>query len=175
MNGVPAQGHFETRFMVPMTADEKALRTADDETLLQMKQDGYTYRDIRKSLRCKVAESTLRGRYRSLTKPRKERVRAPKWTDIDVSVADFQVRPLADAVQVILLKRLVQEEFDKLEVTNPSVDAKQKPDKIPWMKIVETMATTGGTYKFGAATAKKKWMEVTRSPPTRSSRRRSKV
>lgn len=78
-------------------------------------------------------------------------------------------------VQIALLKRYVQDEFDKLDVTHPSLEPKQKPDKIPWMKIVETIAMTGGTYKFGAATAKKKWVEVTRSAPVRSSRRRSKA
>ncbi|UPX13898.1 uncharacterized protein EKO05_0004394 [Ascochyta rabiei] len=158
-SGVPAQGHFETRFMAPSTAGEKARRASDDEVLLQMKQDGYTYRDIRRALHRKVAESTLRGRYRSLTKPRKMRVRAPKWTEVDIT----------------LLKRYVQEEFDKLDVTHPSLETKQKPDKIPWMKIVETIATTGGTYKFGAATAKKKWVELARFAPVRSSRGRGEA
>lgn len=78
-------------------------------------------------------------------------------------------------IQIMLLKHYVQEEFDKLDVTQPSLETKQMPDKVPWMKIVETIATTGGSYKFGAATAKKKWIEVTRSAPTRSSRRRSKA
>jgi hypothetical protein len=32
-----------------------------------------------------IAESTLRGRYRSLTKERKDRVRKPVWTKVDVS------------------------------------------------------------------------------------------
>ncbi|KAH6620385.1 hypothetical protein C7974DRAFT_232457 [Boeremia exigua] len=81
---VPAQDHLQTRFMTPLTDVEKAKRAKDDETLLQMKQDGYTYKDIRKALGRKVAESTLRGRYRSLTKPRKDRLRAPKWTETDV-------------------------------------------------------------------------------------------
>jgi hypothetical protein len=84
--GVPAQRHFQTRFMAPSTADTDAVRKADDETLLQMKQNGCTYKDIRKALRRKVAESTLRGRYRSLTKPKRERLRAPKWTEVDVSL-----------------------------------------------------------------------------------------
>jgi hypothetical protein len=73
-------------------------------------------------------------------------------------------------VQIMLLKRYVQEEFNKLDVTQPSLETKQMPDKVPWMKIVEAIATTGGSYKFGAATAKKKWVEVTRSAPIRSSR-----
>ncbi len=85
---VPAQPYFQTRFMAPKTADADAERKADDETLLRMKQDGYTYKEIRKALRNrKVAESTLRGRYRSLTKPKKDRLRRPAWTETDVGVS----------------------------------------------------------------------------------------
>ena len=75
----------------------------------------------------------------------------------------------------MLLKRFVQDEFDKLDVTQPSLERKQKPDKIPWMRIVESIAANGGSYKFGAATAKKKWIEVSRPAPIRSSRRRSRA
>jgi len=81
---VPAQSHFQSRFVTPLTDADNDQRAKDDDTLLQMKRDGYTYRDIRKALGRKVAESTLRGRYRSLTKPRKDRLRAPKWTETDV-------------------------------------------------------------------------------------------
>ena len=84
-SNVPIQNHFQSRFVAPLNDGERAQRKKDDELLLQMKRDGRTYRDIRKALGRKVAESTLRGRYRSLTKPRKERVRAPKWTGVDVS------------------------------------------------------------------------------------------
>lgn len=77
--------------------------------------------------------------------------------------------------QISLLKQYVQEELDRLDVTQPSLATKQKPDKISWMRIVELVATTGGSYRFGAATAKKKWFEVTRPAPTRTSRRRSKA
>ncbi|KAJ4992719.1 hypothetical protein SVAN01_01765 [Stagonosporopsis vannaccii] len=156
---VPAQSHFQGRFVTPLTDADKDQRVKDDETLLQMKRDGYTYRDIRKALGRKVAESTLRGRYRSLTKPRKDRLRAPKWTETDI----------------VLLKRYVEDEFERLDVTQPSLETKQKPDKVPWMRIVELIASNGGSYKFGAATAKKKWFEVTRPVPTRSLRRRSQV
>ena len=76
-------------------------------------------------------------------------------------------------IQVALLKKYVQEELDKLDVSHPHLDKKQKLDKVAWMKIVDSIATTGGTYRFGAATAKKKWIEVTRDSPGRSSRRRS--
>jgi hypothetical protein len=84
-SNVPTQSHFQSRFMMPLNDGEKEQRKKDDDLLLKMKQDGRTYRDIRKALGRKVAESTLRGRYRSLTKPRRERVRAPKWTGADVS------------------------------------------------------------------------------------------
>lgn len=91
-SAVPAQSHFQTRFLAPMTDSEKAQRTKDDKILLEMKRDGYTYKDIRKRLGRKVAESTLRGRHRSLTKPRSARVRAPKWTEIDVRIQRFDER-----------------------------------------------------------------------------------
>jgi len=76
-------------------------------------------------------------------------------------------------IQVVLLNKYVQEELDKLDMTHPHLDKKQKLDKVAWMKIVDSIAKTGGTYRFGAATAKKKWLEVTRETPVRSSRRRS--
>ena len=81
---VLAQNHFQARFISPLTADEKAMKSKEDKALIRMKEEGYTYKDIRKALGCKVAESTLRGRYRSLTKPKENRVRAPKWTETDV-------------------------------------------------------------------------------------------
>jgi hypothetical protein len=95
-NAVPSQSHFQTRFMAPPTDSEKAQRSEDDKILLEMKSDGYTYKDIRKKLGRKVAESTLRGRYRSLTKPRSARVRAPKWQEVDVRIPDVDVDNLAD-------------------------------------------------------------------------------
>lgn len=83
-SAVPAQSHFQTRFVAPPTESEKAQRSEDDRILLEMKGNGSTYKDIRKRLGRKVAESTLRGRYRSLTKPRSARVRSPKWQEVDV-------------------------------------------------------------------------------------------
>ena len=44
-----------------------------------------TYREIRKQGNFKEAESTLRGRYRTLTKSKEARVRKPEWQDKDVS------------------------------------------------------------------------------------------
>ena len=95
-NAVPAQSHFQTRFMAPPTDSEKAQRSEDDKILMEMKQEGYTYKDIRKKLGRKVAESTLRGRYRSLTKPRSARLRSPKWQDVDVRNPRFNGGALTD-------------------------------------------------------------------------------
>jgi hypothetical protein len=82
---IPGQGHYQTRFMAPRTVDAQAQRKADDDILLEGKKEGLTYKEIRKKMHTKCAESTLRGRYRSLTKARKDRVRKPVWREIDVS------------------------------------------------------------------------------------------
>ncbi|KAK1580072.1 uncharacterized protein LY79DRAFT_592498 [Colletotrichum navitas] len=60
-----------------------AERSAKDEYLLKAKQDGLTYREIRVKGNFTEAESTLRGRYRTLTKSKEARVRKPEWTDKD--------------------------------------------------------------------------------------------
>jgi hypothetical protein len=81
---IPAQARYQTRFMAPRTVDAQVQRKADDDILLEGKKEGLTYKEIRKKMHTKCAESTLRGRYRSLTKARKDRVRKPVWREIDV-------------------------------------------------------------------------------------------
>ncbi len=56
-----------------------------DDLLLKLREKGYPYRYIKRYGRFKEAESTLRGRYRSLTKDKGERVRRPQWETKDVS------------------------------------------------------------------------------------------
>jgi hypothetical protein len=87
--GVPAQAQHESRFQVPRTMDAQALRKLDDDILLRGKQEGLTYKQILEKLSVKAAESTLRGRYRSLTKPRLARVRKPTWSPEDVSYESY--------------------------------------------------------------------------------------
>jgi hypothetical protein len=60
-------------------------RNKQNEFLIQSKLAGMTYRDIKREGGFKEAESTLRGRYRTLTKPKTARVRKPEWTSKDVS------------------------------------------------------------------------------------------
>lgn len=82
----PTQAQMQARFHVPRNADSQAQRQHNDKLLVQGKKDGLTYKEIRdKMIGEAPAESTLRGRYRSLTKPRKDRVRKPVWTKLDVS------------------------------------------------------------------------------------------
>jgi hypothetical protein len=61
-------------------------RTAKDDFLVKHKQQGMTYKEIRRLGGFIEAESTLRGRYRTLTKSREARVRKPEWSEKDVSV-----------------------------------------------------------------------------------------
>lgn len=82
---VSAQKRCQDRFQVHRTVDIQAQRKADDEILLEGKKDGLTYKEIVKKMHTKCAESTLRGRYRSLTKARQDRVRKPVWREKDVS------------------------------------------------------------------------------------------
>jgi hypothetical protein len=56
-----------------------------DRFLVLSKQQGMTYKDIRKQGGFAEAESTLRGRYRTLTKNKEARVRKPEWLENDVS------------------------------------------------------------------------------------------
>lgn len=84
--GVPAQVKPQDRFQVSRSADAHTQRKHNDDLLVQGKKEGLTYKEIRKKMVGeKPAESTLRGRYRSLTKAREDRVRKPLWTPRDVS------------------------------------------------------------------------------------------
>lgn len=56
-----------------------------DEVLLQLRKAGYSYKDVKTKGKFKEAESTLRGRFRTLTKDKDQRVRKPQWQAEDVS------------------------------------------------------------------------------------------
>lgn len=66
--------------------DRTSHRTKNkDQMLVELKQRGYSYKDIKIMGQFEEAESTLRGRYRTLTKPKEARVRKPEWGDREVS------------------------------------------------------------------------------------------
>ncbi|KAL9072648.1 MAG: hypothetical protein Q9157_005028 [Trypethelium eluteriae] len=119
--------------------------SSKDDYLVQQKQAGLTYKEIKLKGHFAEAESTLRGRYRNLTKRKEERVRRPEWEDRDI----------------ILLKQAVQllGPSDLPKTPGSGSRARQRP-KIPWKKISEYIANHGGSYKFGNATCRKKWDEL---------------
>ncbi|KAF2467222.1 uncharacterized protein BDR25DRAFT_316983 [Lindgomyces ingoldianus] len=120
-------------------------RRMEDDILLRGKRQGLTYREIKKKIPSNVAESTLRGRYRSLTKARKDRVRRPVWTANDVC----------------LLRRIVSVELENFDAAcYRELTRSQKLAKISWKRVAEYISTHGGSYHFGNSTCKKKWSEV---------------
>lgn len=54
--------------------------------LIRSKNSGLSYKEIKRRGGFREAESTLRGRYRTLTKAKEHRVRRPKWHARDVSL-----------------------------------------------------------------------------------------
>jgi hypothetical protein len=57
-----------------------------DKILVDSRVRGMSYKDIKRDYHFTEAESTLRGRYRTLTKDKKDRVRKPEWADRDVRI-----------------------------------------------------------------------------------------
>ena len=55
-------------------------RATEDRILIECKEKGMTFPEIMKAHDFKVAESTLRGRYRALIKNPSERPRKPEWS-----------------------------------------------------------------------------------------------
>ena len=79
-------GLFRTGVKIPRPPVDPEDRKARDEYLVMCKDMGLTYKEIRQLGNFSEAESTMRGRYRSLTKSKDQRVRNPKWCEKDVSV-----------------------------------------------------------------------------------------
>ena len=63
------------------TSDE---RQAKDDVLIRLRNQGLSYREIKRQTGFAEAESTLRGRIRVLSKPAHQRVRKPTWRRSDV-------------------------------------------------------------------------------------------
>jgi hypothetical protein len=66
------------------TRNSPRTREEENAILLERRRTGVSFRDIAIELKMEKKEATLRGRYRALTKKKEERVRAPKWTELDV-------------------------------------------------------------------------------------------
>jgi hypothetical protein len=143
-------------------------RQKEDKLLLEGKAAGKTYKEIRLEMDSRVAESTLRGRFRSLTKPRRERVRKPVWRGDDVSFALFPWNFLqtfgfwsfANYLQVRLLRKVVSKEIRKLELKWLHLSRQDILGRLSWKKVANYISEHGGSYHFGNSTCKKKWAEI---------------
>ncbi|KAK4185367.1 hypothetical protein QBC35DRAFT_345432, partial [Podospora australis] len=107
-----------------------------DDFLIQGRAKGLTFKQIKEEGGYLEAESTLRGRFRTLTKPAEKRLRNPRWYPVDVRLLEEAVRKLSANPYDIL------------------------PSKVPWAKVAEYIDNNGGTYLFGNATCKARWDQL---------------
>ncbi|KAK0711953.1 hypothetical protein B0H67DRAFT_303856 [Lasiosphaeris hirsuta] len=131
-------------------------RAAADEYLIRSKKAGWTYKDIRRRGGFVEAESTLRGRYRTLTKSREQRVRKPAWSDKDLHLLEIAVRILAKP-----MSGCVAVEYPSASVGNgygvPIPVADLNTARVPWKQVAEYIFSNGGSYRFGNSTCRKRW------------------
>ncbi|PTB66257.1 hypothetical protein BBK36DRAFT_1119660, partial [Trichoderma citrinoviride] len=120
--------------VIQMSPQAAAERAAKDRFLIQSRREGISYKDIKRLGNFTEAESTLRGRHRTLTKAKKDRQRDPKWTDLDDHLLKEAVRLLAHG---------------------------QHPDraKLSWMAVSVYIKEHGG-YEFGYSTCHKRWVRL---------------
>jgi hypothetical protein len=162
---VPARNHFRSSVQGPRALDAHAQRKADDEILLDGKKKGLTYKEIRRSMHSKCAESTLRGRYRSLTKARQDRVRKPVWRSKDVSQWRITAQLVANNAKVELLTEFVMQDLDRVDASHHhALSYQQRLAKVQWKKAAESIHAHGGSYHFGNSTCKRKWQELHPGP-----------
>ncbi|KAJ4303944.1 hypothetical protein N0V88_001545 [Collariella sp. IMI 366227] len=139
-------------------------RTIKDEFLIRQKQRGVTYKEIRRMGGFTEAESTLRGRYRTLTKVREARVRKPEWAEKDLRLLEKAVRTLS------ALQSQAQHQGTTLSppttcpapTDTPPLSGDINPSKVPWKKVAEYIIGHGGSYHFGNSTCRKRWDELVR-------------
>ncbi|KAM0517497.1 hypothetical protein ACHAPE_005029 [Trichoderma viride] len=113
-------------------------RETKDRFLVEARAFEVSYKMIKLHGRFKEAESTLRGRYRTLTKAKEDRVRDPQWTAIDIQL-------LKEAVQVYA--------------------GSEHPDEagISWMMVSQYIKNHGGSYSFGYNTSHRRWLHLERT------------
>jgi hypothetical protein len=141
--------------MSPQAAAERA---AKDRFLVQSRSEGLSYKDIKRLGNFKEAESTLRGRWRTLTKEKKDRQRDPKWTDLDVSFSKSWVsNPGCVSSKLCPNKCFFQDHLLKEAVQ--VLAHGQHPDraKLSWMAVSVYIKEHGG-YSFGYSTCHKRWL-----------------
>lgn len=68
----------------PLASNSAQRRANKDAILVHWKRAGMSYKEIKERGNFQEAESTLRGRFRTLTKSKELRVRKPRWEKRDV-------------------------------------------------------------------------------------------
>ncbi|KAI5298718.1 hypothetical protein KEM56_003830, partial [Ascosphaera pollenicola] len=106
----------------PQLAHPPVVPSSQDLNLLEGRRLGLTYKQIKEQYNMPESESTLRGRYRSLTKPKEERVRKPVWLPNDISAPRH-------SLQASLLKEAVE----ALRVVHNGTDS------VSWVRVAERM------------------------------------
>ncbi|KAJ5475300.1 hypothetical protein N7539_008366 [Penicillium diatomitis] len=122
--------------------------------LIKWKKAGLSYKDIKRIGGFKEAESTLRGRFRTLTKTKEQRVRKPKWLARDIEL-------LCEAVVTMANQTSLSDKSpaDLVQTRVALAVAGQLP-KVSWKKVAQYIWANGGSYQFGNATCKKKWCDI---------------
>ncbi|KKA23182.1 hypothetical protein T310_2775 [Rasamsonia emersonii CBS 393.64] len=131
--------------------------TARDLFLLECKRRGMSYKEIKKIGRFEEAESTLRGRFRTLTKSKEQRVRKPKWEDGDIHLLCEAVRVLSSSSSSTTSSTITSSTTTtSSSEENEGSGAGQIPllrlRKISWKRVAEYIWQHGGSYHFGNAT-----------------------
>lgn len=128
-------------------AADSAQYEENDALLVQYRRMGISYKTIKTRLNLDEAESTLRGRYRTLTKPKNERLRKPVWSEDDV-------RPPIHPVDFHKLTTPPSQIALLLNIVDPDLP------HIKWKQVSDTIVTRGGTYRFGSSTCKKQYLAL---------------
>lgn len=126
-----------------LSDDATCTRQDNNDLLVKLRDQGVSYKEIKKRLNCPEAESTLRGRHRTLTKDKSQRVRKPIWTEGDIQI-------LINCVTSLILS---PHNMSENRGTSCKVSAR-------WKHISEKIIRMGGSYKFGPGTCKKKYKEL---------------
>ena len=77
--------HPRPRNPINSSSTSTTMPSTKNALLIEYKRRGLSYKDIKRMGNFREAESTLRGRFRTLTKSKDQRVRKPQWQERDVS------------------------------------------------------------------------------------------
>ncbi|KIX01564.1 uncharacterized protein Z518_09290 [Rhinocladiella mackenziei CBS 650.93] len=166
---VGAGGHVQSLWATPLPVDVPSSRqgvapgasnkqwggrsgqrdTSKDDFLVQCKSQGMSYKQIKELGAFDEAESTLRGRYRVLTKPKEARLRKPEWGEREIQLLFEGVSQCSKS----------NPDAGRQSAELDAVSIGQFVSKVPWKQVAEFMERRGA-YRYGNATAKKKYLEL---------------